>query len=48
MAGHPVHSGAVMKHHSQGDAANPYSPLMCILLLLVVGVGAATQINILP
>jgi hypothetical protein len=34
-----------MKNHSQGDAANPYSPLMCILLLLVVG--AATQL-ILP
>jgi hypothetical protein len=35
-----------MKDHSQGDAANPYSPLMCILLLLVVG--AATQLNVLP
>ena len=37
-----------MKDHSEGDAANPYSPLMCILLLLVVGVGAAAQLNILP
>jgi hypothetical protein len=35
-----------MKDHSQGDAANPYSPLMCILLLLAVG--AATQLNVLP
>ena len=34
-----------MKDHSQGDAANPYSTLMCIRLLLVVG--AATQL-ILP
>jgi hypothetical protein len=41
-----VHLGAVMKDHSQGDAANPYSPLMCILLLLMVG--AATQLDILP
>jgi len=30
-----------MKDHSQGYAANPYSPLMSILLLLMVG--AATQ-----
>jgi hypothetical protein len=41
-----VHLGAVMKDHSQGDAANHYSPLMCILLLLMVG--AATQFDILP
>jgi hypothetical protein len=34
-----------MKNHSQGDAANPYSPLMCILLLLVVG---AATLLILP
>jgi hypothetical protein len=46
MAGQTVHFGAVMKDHSQGDAANPYSPLMCILLLLAVG--AATQLSILP
>jgi len=45
MPGHPVHFGAVMKDHSQGDAANPYSPLMCILLLLAVG--AASQL-VLP
>jgi hypothetical protein len=44
-AGQTVHFGAVMKDHSQGDAANPYSTLMCIRLLLVVG--AATQL-ILP
>jgi hypothetical protein len=36
--------GAVMNDHSQGDSANPYSPLMCILLLLLVG--AATQLNL--
>jgi len=30
-----------MKDHSQGYTANPYSPLMCTLLLLMVG--AATQ-----
>ena len=35
-----------MEDHSQGNTANPYSPLMCILLLLVVG--AATQFNVLP
>jgi hypothetical protein len=35
-----------MKDHSQGDAANPYSPLMCILLLLMVG--AAIELSILP
>jgi hypothetical protein len=35
-----------MKNHSQGDTANPYSPWMCILLLLAVG--AATQLSILP
>jgi hypothetical protein len=34
---------AVMKDHSQEDIGNPYSPLMCILLLLMVG--AATQLN---
>jgi hypothetical protein len=27
--------GAVMKDHSQKDNRNPYSPLMCILLLLM-------------
>jgi hypothetical protein len=40
--------GAVMEDHSQRDNGNPYSPLMCILLLLVVGIvvkiGAATQL----
>jgi hypothetical protein len=35
-----------MKDHSQEDTANPYSPLMCVLLLLLVG--AATQLNQLP
>ena len=30
--------GAVMKDHSQEDNASPYSPLMCIVLLLVTGV----------
>jgi len=34
-----------MKDHSQGDPANPYSPLMCIRLLLAAG--AAIQL-ILP
>jgi hypothetical protein len=34
-----------MKDRSQADTANPYSPLLCVLLLLVVG--AATQLNIL-
>jgi hypothetical protein len=39
LAGHPVHFGAVMKDHSQGDnTAHPYSPLMCILLLLATGI----------
>jgi hypothetical protein len=40
----PCHFGAVMKDHSQKDVGNPYSPLMCLLLLLIVG--AATQIKI--
>lgn len=34
-----------MKGHSQEDKANPYSPLMCIVLLLIVG--AATQFKIM-
>jgi hypothetical protein len=38
------HLGAVMKDHSQQDDGNPYSPLMCILLLLMVG--AATQLKV--
>jgi hypothetical protein len=38
--------GAVMKDHSQKDNGNPYSPLMSILLLLMVG--AATQLGHLP
>jgi hypothetical protein len=33
--GNSTHFEAVMKDHSQEDA-DPYSPLMCILLLLVV------------
>ena len=39
-------NGAVMKDHSQKDNGNPYSPLMSILLLLMVG--AATQLGHLP
>jgi hypothetical protein len=35
--------GAVMKDHSQKDNGNPYSPLMSILLLLMVG--AAIQLG---
>jgi hypothetical protein len=46
LAGHAAQGGAVMKDHSQEDTANPYSPLMCVLLLLLVG--AATQLNQLP
>jgi hypothetical protein len=42
------HFGAVMKDHSQSDNENPYSPLMCVLLLLVAGIavktGAAIQV----
>jgi hypothetical protein len=33
-----------MKDHSQKDGANPYSPLMCILLLLLVF--AAIQLKV--
>jgi hypothetical protein len=40
--------GAVMKDHSQEDNATPYSPLLCIVLLLAVGVavkiGAAIHV----
>ena len=43
------HFGAVMKDESQRDNGSPYSPLMCILLLLATGVavksGAATQLG---
>jgi hypothetical protein len=35
-----------MEDHSQENSANPYSPPMCILLLLAVG--AATQFSALP
>jgi hypothetical protein len=38
-----THFEAVMKDHSQEDA-DPYSPLMCILLLLMVV--AATQLKL--
>jgi hypothetical protein len=31
--------GAVMSDHSEGDSARPYSPLLCILLLLTTGIG---------
>jgi hypothetical protein len=40
--GNITHFEAVMKDHSQEDA-DPYSPLMCILLLLMVV--AATQLH---
>jgi hypothetical protein len=37
-----------MKDHSPADRGNPYSPLLCILLLLVTGIvvktGAATHL----
>jgi hypothetical protein len=37
-----------MKNHSQSDNAKPYSPLLCILLLLMAGIAvkieAATHI----
>ena len=42
------HFGAVMKDHSQSDKENPYSPLLCILILLMAGIfvktGGATQL----
>jgi hypothetical protein len=38
------HVGAVMKDQSQENDGNPYSPLLCILFLLIFG--AATQLNI--
>jgi hypothetical protein len=31
--------GAVMNDHSQRENANPYSPLLCILLLSMTGIG---------
>ena len=46
LAGHAVQVGAIMKDHYRGDPANPYSPLLCVLLLVLVG--AATQLSILP
>jgi len=37
-----------MKDHSQSDKENPYSPLLCILILLMAGIfvktGGATQL----
>jgi hypothetical protein len=39
------HSGSIMKDHSRTDLANPYSPLMCGLLLLLVL--AAIQLKVL-
>ena len=36
--------GAVMNDHSQKAGGNPYSPLMCILLLLMVC--TATQLKV--
>jgi hypothetical protein len=36
--------GAVTKDQSKENDGNPYSPLMCVLTLLIVG--AATQINV--
>ena len=41
-AGNSTHFEAVMKDHSQEDA-DPYSPLTCIVLLLMVV--AATQLH---
>jgi hypothetical protein len=38
------HFGEVMKDRSQQDHEDPYSPLLCILLLLAIG--AATQLKI--
>jgi hypothetical protein len=35
-----------MEDHSRESSAGPYSPLMCILLLLAFG--AATQFSVLP
>jgi hypothetical protein len=37
------HFGAVMNNHSQGDDRKPYSPLLCILLLLTVGLVVKTS-----
>jgi hypothetical protein len=39
-----IHFGAIMKNQSQENQGNPYSPLMCILFLLIIL--AATQLNI--
>jgi hypothetical protein len=30
--------GVVMKHQVQGDKSSPYSPLSCLLLLLMAGI----------
>jgi hypothetical protein len=35
------HSGAVMNDQSQTGDARPYSPLMCMLLLLTTGIVCA-------
>jgi hypothetical protein len=39
-----LHFGAVMKDQSQENDGNPYSPLMCILFLLIFS--AASQLNV--
>jgi hypothetical protein len=31
-----------MKDHSQSDNENPYSPLLCVLLLLLAGIAVKT------
>jgi hypothetical protein len=41
----PCHFGAIMKDHSQSKNADPYSPLMCIVLLLMVGAAAQLKVH---
>jgi uncharacterized membrane protein (DUF4010 family) len=43
-AGNSTYFEAVMKDHSQEDA-DPYSPLMCILLLLMVVAAAQLKLH---
>jgi hypothetical protein len=40
-----LHLGAVMKQQTEENDRNPYSPSMCILLLLAFG--TATQLEVL-
>jgi hypothetical protein len=37
------HSGVIMNGHSQGGGKNRYSPVLCILLLLITGVAVKTS-----